>query len=99
MPASHIPSSPRRPAVRLRRFGVGLLATVLLGGLLPPAPLNAQIPGIIEPFDNVTELYLRANRLYEYGRDNKPYAESRRALHACIPIFREFINTAPNVPD
>ena len=73
-----------------------MLLAVVTAVLLQPAPLAAQAPGIIEPFDNVSELYLRANRLYEYGRDSKNYVESRRALHTCIPIFREFINTAPN---
>jgi tetratricopeptide (TPR) repeat protein len=59
------------------------------------SPVSAQIPGIIEPFDNVTDLYNRANRLYEYGRDSKDYGASRNALRNSIPLFREFINTAP----
>jgi len=70
------------------------LALVLLTAY-PICPLSAQIPGIIEPFDNITELLTRANRLYEYGRDSKDYGASRNALTSSIPLFREFINTSP----
>ena len=75
---------------------MGLMLAALVAGWIPATPLSAQIPGVIEPFDDVAELYLRANRLYEHGRDTKDYDEGRRALQTSIPIFREFINTAPN---
>ncbi|NNC88287.1 MAG: tetratricopeptide repeat protein, partial [Akkermansiaceae bacterium] len=76
---------------------LGALAVMVLGTLVgvPAPPAAAQIPGVIEPFDAPSDLFLRANRVYDYGREVNNPAESRRALNTAIPLFREFLNTAP----
>ena len=91
-----LPPLKRRPPARLGPAGFRLALLALLMALAPAGPLPAQIaPGIIEPYNSLTELYKRANRLYEYGRESKDYGASRNALRHCVPLFREFINTAP----
>jgi tetratricopeptide (TPR) repeat protein len=72
------------------------LLVLALGIMLCPlSPLGAQAPGIIEPFDNEGELYLRANRYFKYGNDSQDLDEKRRALKMSIPLFREYLNTDP----
>lgn len=95
MPTHRIPSVERWLSATLfplRNITVAL--TVLLGGGLIAPPAEAQIPGG-RAVDRGTELYLRANRIYEYGRDSKDYPESQRALRTCIPMFLEFLQQAP----
>ena len=57
--------------------------------------VSAQIPRGVPQFDQVGDLFLRANRIYEYGRDSKDHQESQHALRAAIPMLREFLQKAP----
>lgn len=71
------------------------LLAVLAAALLVAPPIQAQVPGGIEDLNRQTDLFLRANRIYEFGRDSKDYNEGQRALLTAIPMLREFITTAP----
>lgn len=68
-------------------------ALVSLGATIPA---SAQIPPGVPQFDQAGELFQRANRIYEYGRDSKDYQESQRALRTAIPMLHEFLQMAPN---
>ena len=73
---------------------IRLFLFLLLGPLFPSL-LHAQVPGAIQPYNNSNELYSRANRIYEYGRETKNHHESNRAYRTAIPLFKEFIIAAP----
>ncbi len=83
-----------RPGVALMKANAALAVTLGLAAL-SPAPLPAQAPGIIEPFDNGADLYHRATRFYRYGNEINDVHEKRRALQMSVPLFRDFLNTRP----
>ena len=83
-----------RPAIRAVILSRLLLVAVLAVAAAPPSA-PAQFPGAIQPYNNAEDLYARANRIYEYGRETQNYHESHRALRTAVPLFKEFLNVAP----
>jgi len=76
VPTLRIPSVGRRPSASQSPFRlVVLLIATLTSVLIPPHAL-----GQAQAFDPVTDRFLRAERIFEYGRDSKNYQESQQFL-------------------
>ncbi len=91
MPTLRITSVGRRPSASQSPFRlVVLLIATLTSVLIPP-----HAHGQAQAFDPVTDRFLRAERIFEYGRDSKNYQESQHALRTAIPMFVQFLAEAP----
>jgi len=93
---SHLRSNSRRSTPRpVFVLALGRALVLLLALSLWAPSAHAQFPRAILPSRDVTEIYTKANNIYEYGREARSYDDSLRALRASIPLYKEFLIAAP----
>jgi tetratricopeptide (TPR) repeat protein len=93
---SHLRSNSRRSTPRpVFVLALGRALVLLLALSLWAPSAHAQFPRAILPSRDVTEIFTKANNIYEYGREARNYEDSLRALRASIPIYKEFLIAAP----